>query len=156
MGFPPWHSRIQIDCHLIVLCMESCLGHSHMMMFPLKCIGKKQHQKLHFIFNGDLLWETTRDWMSQTAFHNNDHSILFWSHYLSAKFGADRSRNGRGVSGQTSKRQTSIIVWYSVDSLIIEYVCNCNKISVGDWLLGYYGMCTILVYLIYELPSHNG
>ena len=27
--------------------MESCLGHSHKMMFPLKCIGKKQHQKMH-------------------------------------------------------------------------------------------------------------
>ncbi len=26
--------------------MESRLGHAHKMMFPLKCIGKKQHQKL--------------------------------------------------------------------------------------------------------------
>ncbi len=32
------------------ICMESRLGHSYMMMFPLKCIGKNQHKNdLNFL-----------------------------------------------------------------------------------------------------------
>ncbi len=60
---PSNHSKYVIQCTLsiwfkmiiahwlctIVFCMESHLGHTHMIMFLWKCIGKKQHQKLPLI-----------------------------------------------------------------------------------------------------------